>query len=326
MNFQRESHDFNAISWHGEGLVRPECVLATRSGAVYSADWRGGVAQILLDGTQSFFAAQVVDGEKMKPNGIALCADGSFLLAHLGDTRGGVFRLRRNGETTPVLTHVDGRDMPPTNFVVHDRQDRLYTTVSTRLQPRALGYRKTCNDGFIVLSDTKGDRIVADGLGYTNEIAFDASGKWLYVNETFTRTLSRFPVLSDGGLGAKQIVTEFGAGTFPDGMALDEEGGIWIVSIVSNRLIYVGLSGEQRIVLEDAEAVHLAEVERAYGSNTMGRPHLDGIKSKHFKNISSIAFAGANRRTGIFGCLLGDRLACVPMPVAGLAPIHWEYA
>jgi sugar lactone lactonase YvrE len=42
--------------------------------------------------------------------------------------------------------------------------------------------------------DTRGARIVADGLGYTNECAIDISGQWLYVNETFSRRLSRFPV------------------------------------------------------------------------------------------------------------------------------------
>jgi hypothetical protein len=313
------------VSWAGEGLVRPECVLATAKGSRYTSDWRSGVAHLLPNGTQTLYRAQPVDGETLKPNGIALCADGSFLLAHLGDERGGVFRLRRNGETTPVMTQVDGTDLPPTNFPLIDAKGRLYATVSTRLKPRALGYCKTCDDGFIVFSDARGTRIVADGLGYTNEIAFNASGEWLYVNETFTRRLSRFPVYPDGSLGEKEVFTEFGAGTFPDGMAFDEEGGLWIVSIVSNRLIRVDRDGNQTIWFEDVEATHLADVEAAYQSDTMGRPHLDRVHSQSLKNISSIAFGGADRRTAYFGCLLGDRLATLPMPVQGLRPVHWNY-
>ncbi len=312
-------------AWHGESLVRPECVLATSDGSLYSADWRSGVAHIPANGEQRFYAAREIDGERIKPNGIALCADGSFLLAHLGDERGGVFRLRRNGETTPVLTHIDGSDMPPTNYPLLDTKGRLYATVSTRLKPRALGYRKTCDDGFIVLHDETGTRIVADGLGYTNEIAFDASGKWLYVNETFTRRLSRFPVNANGSLGQKEVFTEFGAGTFPDGMAFDEAGAIWIVSIVSNRLIRVDPNGEQTVWLEDADPDHLAAVESAYLNSSMGRPHLDGIRSKVLRNISSIAFGGVDRRTGYLGCLLGDRIASLTMPAPGLAPLHWSY-
>jgi sugar lactone lactonase YvrE len=313
------------FNWHGSALVRPECVLTTADGSLYSADWRSGVAQVFANGQQVFYAAAAVDGERIKPNGIALCADGSFLLAHLGDERGGVFRLQRNGETTPVVTHVDGKELPPTNYPLLDARGRLYVTVSTRLKPRALGYRRTCSDGFIVLHDASGTRIVADGLGYTNEIAFDASGKWLYVNETFTRRLSRFAVHPDGSLGRKEVFTEFGAGTFPDGMAFDESGAIWIVSIVSNRLIRVAPNGEQCVWLEDADPGHLAAVEAAYESSTMGRAHLDGIRSNVLRNISSIAFGGADRRTGYLGCLLGDRIASLTMPAPGLTPLHWSY-
>jgi sugar lactone lactonase YvrE len=313
------------VGWCGEGLVRPECVLATADGSLYTADWRSGVAHTYADGRQVLYRAAPVDGEIIKPNGIALCEDGSFLLAHLGDERGGVFRLERTGETRPILTHVDGTDLPPTNFPLLDANGRLYVTVSTRLKPRALGYRKSCRDGFIVLYDSNGPRIVADGLGYTNEIAFDPSGQWLYVNETFARLLSRFPVRSDGSLGEKEVVTEFGGGTFPDGMAFDEEGALWVVSIVSNRLIRVDQSGAQTIWLEDADVAHLANVEAAYHAGTMGRPHLDGIRSRQLRNITSLAFGGADRRTGYIGCLLGDRIAAIAMPCSGLRPIHWNY-
>ena len=58
----------------------------------------------------------------------------------------------------------------------------------------------------------------------------------------------------------------------------------------------------------------------------MGRPHLDGSPSRVLRNISSIAFAGADRRTGLLGCLLGDNLATIAaMPSPGVAPAHWSY-
>lgn len=131
----------------GSGLVRPECVLATASGDLYSADWRGGVAHIAPDGSQRLYTAQVMDGEVLKPNGIALQNDGSFLLAHLGSELGGVFHLQRDGSTRPFLQTVHGIDLPPTNFVVSDSLGRTWITVSTRLKPRALGYRRSCQDG-----------------------------------------------------------------------------------------------------------------------------------------------------------------------------------
>jgi sugar lactone lactonase YvrE len=315
-----------SLAFIGEGLSRPECVLANAAGDLYAADWRGGVAHLQRDGQQSLYAGPGPDGIALKPNGIALRQDGSFLLAHLGDDAGGVFHLQRSGQVRPWLLQVDGVDLPPTNFVVEDGAGRCWVTVSTRLKPRALGYRRSCNDGFIVRVDARGAAIVADGLGYTNEVALHPSGQWLYVNETFARRLSRFALRPDGSLGAKQVVTEFGAGTFPDGLAFDEEGHAWVVSIVSNRLIRVAPDGRPTVWLEDADATHLAWVEAAFEAGTMGRPHLDGTPSRLLRNISSIAFSGSDRRTAVLGCLLGDRLATLRLPVAGVAPTHWHYA
>jgi sugar lactone lactonase YvrE len=309
----------------GSALVRPECVLANATGNLYSADWRGGVAHIRPDGSQALYAGPGPDGLALKPNGVALLRDGSFLVTHLGAEDGGVFRVQRDGQVEPWLQRVDGVDLPPTNFVVEDPHGRFWVTVSTRLVPRALGYRRSCSDGFIVRVDARGAVIVADGLGYTNEVALDPSGHWLYVNETFGRRLSRLALHADGSLGPKQVVTEFGPGTFPDGLAFDVEGHAWVVSIVSNRLIRVAPDGEQTVWLEDADADHLAQVESAFDAGTMGRPELDGIKSRCLRNISSIAFTGPERRRAVLGCLLGDSLATLDMPVAGVAPTHWNY-
>ena len=313
------------VRWTGAGLNRPECVLTNAHGDIYTADWRSGVAHIQPDGSQRFYPAHAMDGEVLKPNGIALLKDGSFLLAHLGADRGGIFRLHRDGTTSPWLLQADGLDLPPTNFVVEDHAGRFWVTVSTRLSPRSLGYRKTCNDGFVVMVDAKGARIVADGLGYTNECAVDRTGQWLYVNETFTRRLSRFVIRVDGSLGPKEVFAEFGPGTFPDGVVQDAEGAFWVTSIVSNRLIRVTPDGRQTVWLEDCEPEHLAWVEAAYQASEMGRPHLDGVKAKLLRNTSSLAFGGADLRTGYLGCLLGDALPTLRMPVAGHPPIHWSY-
>jgi sugar lactone lactonase YvrE len=154
----------------------------------------------------------------------------------------------------------------------------------------------------------------------------DPSGKWLYVNETFARRLSRFAIASDGSLGVKQVVTEFGAGIYPDGLAFDVDGGVWVVSIVSNSLVHVAPSGQQTLHIQDVDAEHLAWVEAAYQAGSMDRPHLDGVKSKQLKNISSIAFAGPDLRQAYLGCLLGQSILKISMPVQGVAPTHWNYS
>ncbi len=313
-----------SLSFVGSGLLRPECVLATRAGDLYSADWRGGVAHLRPDGSQTLYAGQLPGGRALRPNGIALRPDGSFLLADLGEELGGVFELSRDGAVRPLLERVDGLDLPPTNFVHQDARGRIWVTVSTRHRPRAAAYRADVADGFIVLLDARGARLVAEGLGYTNEALPGPDGEHLYVNETFARRLSRFRIAADGSLGARETVAQFGAGTFPDGLAFDAEGGIWITSVVSNRVIRVAPDGTQQLVLEDADAAHLDWVEQAYRSGTMGRPHLDRAAGKVLQNISSLAFGGPELRTAYLGCLLGTRLAWFRSPIAGHPPAHWN--
>ncbi|HBK06313.1 MAG TPA: hypothetical protein DDZ81_10665 [Acetobacteraceae bacterium] len=309
----------------GTGLKRPECVLADQRGNLYTADWRGGVAHIRPDGTQVLYACTLPGNRPARPNGIALRRDGSFLFTDLGTDLGGVFALSRDGTVRPFLEAVDGIPLPPSNFVVEDAQGRVWITVSTRHVPRALGYRHDVADGFIVLVDRRGARIVADGLGYTNEVVLDASGNWLYVNETFARVTSRFPVRHDGSLGQREVFVEHGAGTYPDGMAFDEDGHLWIVSIISNRVLRVSPDRAIATIVEDCDPEHLAWVERAYIAGEIDRPHLDDVKSQMLRNISSIAFGGTDRRTAYLGCLLDDAIYAFRSPVAGLAPAHWNW-
>lgn len=314
----------DSLTFVGSDLARPECVLCTAAGDVFVADWRGGVTRIAPDGAQRLCAAKHPDGGPLQPNGIALAADGSFLLAHLGAETGGVFRLTGDGSALPFVLEADGVALPPSNFVLEDGEGRVWITVSTRRTPRALGYRRDAGDGFIVLADRAGARIVADRLGFANEVALDPTGEWLYVNETFARRLSRFRIGRGGALGPKEVVTTFGEGTYPDGLAFDAEGHAWIVSIISNRVLRVAPDGTPTVIVEDADPAHIAWTEAAWRTGELGRPHLDRAVSRVLKNTSSIAFGGADLRTAYLGCLLDTRLPVFRAPVAGHPPPHWH--
>jgi len=316
----------NEVAFVGSGLERPECVLCHRSGRLVVSDWSGGggVAIVEVDGR----VRRILAGDRerpLRPNGIALLPGGGFLLAHLGAADGGVWRLDADGRTEPVLLEVDGAPLPPTNFVHRDQAGRLWVTVSTRQRPRSLGYRPDLADGFIVLVDDTGARIVADRLGYANECLVDPATQRLYVNETFARRLTAFDIGPGGRLTNRRTVAEFGAGTFPDGLTIDNEGGVWITSVVSNRVLRVAVDGGQELILEDCDPEHLAWVEQAYQTGEMGRPHLDTVRSGRLRNVSSLAFGGPDLRTAYLGCLLGDAIARFPVPFAGQPPPHWSY-
>ncbi len=311
------------LQFVGHGLCRPECVLATSDGILHVADWRGGVTTIAPDGTQ---VTVLANGDfRPKPNGIAIHPTGGWLIAHLGDTTGGIFHLATNGDLSLVLLEIDGVPLPPTNYVHIDDAGRIWVTVSTRKSPRSLGYRADCDDGFIVLVDANGARIVADGLGYTNECVIHPISRQLYVNETFARRLTRFDVKENGDLINKSTISKFGPGTYPDGLTFDSEGCVLVTSIVSNRGIRGHENGTQEELLEDHDPDLVTEIEEAFLADRMSAKHLSQSSGKHLKNISSAAFGGADLRTVFLGCLLGDCIAKFQHPCPGLAPSHWHW-
>jgi hypothetical protein len=55
------------------------------------------------------------------------------------------------------------------------------------------------------------------------------------------------------------------------------------------------------------------------------RPTWTASAASVLRNISSIAFGGADRRTAVLGCLLGDRLATCACRWPASRPIHWNY-
>ncbi len=309
----------------GVGLVRPECVLCTASGDVFVSDWRGGVTRIRPDGRQQLYAAAGGDGPRpVKTNGFAILPDRSFLLAHLDDASGGVWRLTVDGHCTPYLLELDGRPLEPTNFVHVDPVGRTWITVSTRLIPRMRARRPDVADGYVVLVDGSGARIVADGLAFTNEAKVDPSGRWLYVNETFGRRVSRFEIRANGDLGPIRTVAQFDHGVFPDGLDFDRDGGVWITSVFSNRLIRIDADGNRSTVLEDFDPEFLDTVDSMLASGALATTDVAPTPARLIRNLSSSAFGGPDRRTLYLGCLQGDRIYRLPSPVAGARPSHWN--
>ena len=308
------------VQWLGEGLDRPECVLCTSGGDSFVSK-RDGLSRVAADGTTTH--RKLGANPDWMINGFAIDHDGSFLLANLGLV-GGVWRWSPAGGLQPFLTEVGGTKLPcAVNYVGIDAQRRAWVSISTRLFPRDLGFKRGVLDGFIVLVDAKGARIVADGIGFTNESHIDPAGRYVYVNETYARRTSRFALKPDGSLGPKETVTEFRDGAFPDGMAFDAEGHLWVACVVANRLIRVAPDGKQTIMLDDSDPEVCRRAEAACTADTFDRAILNLGETRSLRNLASIAFGGADLRTVHLGSLGGTRLARFRSPVAGARPHHW---
>lgn len=315
--------DPSDVDYVGTGLARPECVLTTHSGDLFVSDKRGGVCHIAADGTTTFIEARNhPDG--FMPNGIALMPNRDIIIANLGEA-GGVWRMTPDGTLSLVLSELDGKTLPPPNFVGIDRQDRLWVTYSTWQLPREKSFRKGFADGFIVVVDGQGPRIVAESIGFTNEAIVDPTGQWLYVNETIGRRTIRFPILDGAHLGEREVVATYPPATFPDGFTFDCEGGVWIVSVSSNRVIRAAPDGTTHIVLEDADPDRMEAVEAAFHDDRFGREEIDAGKCRPLGNLASIAFGGPDLKTVYLGSLHGTQIATFRSPIAGAEPVHWNF-
>jgi sugar lactone lactonase YvrE len=312
--------DLATVRPFGRDLHRPECVVACHDGSVFVPDWRGGVTRMRPDGAQDSLLPPGL--EWLRPNSLTLEPGGSMVLAHLDDHAGGVFRLWSDGAHEPVLTEFDGRPLPPTNFVLADGED-LWVTVSTRTVPRYPARRPNCRDGYVLRLRRGRAELVADHLGFTNEVRIDPERRYLYVVETFARRISRFP-LSDSGLGPQEVFAELGAGHYPDGIAFDVEGALWVTSIFSNRLLRITPDRHVHLVLDDADPAFVAGIDGDYASGRLAQAgHVD-VPPRTLGNVSSLAFGGPDLSTLYLGCLVKSEINVTASPVAGFPMPHWK--
>jgi hypothetical protein len=172
--------DRSAIRHIGHDLQRPECILAERDGTLWAADARGGVTRIAPDGSQQFVgqraderfatsAATTADAFEAKftqgtlPNGLAFTAEGDILISNFGTDR--LELMARDGRTRTLHDRIDGLPIGKVNFVLRDRRNRIWLTVSTRVNPWTAAAARRVRDGYIAVVDEHGLRVVADARG-----------------------------------------------------------------------------------------------------------------------------------------------------------------
>jgi sugar lactone lactonase YvrE len=303
----------------GSGLNRPECVLAALDGSLYTCDWTLGIARTAPDGTTGPALETDLIGQGFRPNGIAMTADGDFLFANLG-RGGGVWRVGRTGEASPFATELDGDRIPHANFVLVDG-DRVWITISTTTRNHQ-HYTAEEKSGQILLVQDGVVTVVADGLNWTNEVRVSPDGKHLFVNETFACRTTRYEIAANGAL-SDPVRIIFPSDTYPDGLAFDSEGGLWIVCVITNRLIRVAPDLTWTVLFEDL-APSGRESIATYAEGRLTWTQLAQSRGSRVSNLSSVAFGGSDLKTLYLGGLGVDAIQVLPSPVAGMPMAHWR--
>src|SRR5689334_11044867 len=215
------------ITQVGNGLQRPECILAERDGTLWAADARGGVARLDPDGSQhsitqqrsqSFAGASSEASRYLEgtlPNGLAFARNGDILISNFGTDCLEV--MTRDGATRVLADSIDGEPIGKVNFVLRDSKDRIWITISTRIKNWMHALRTDLKDGYLARYEDGKFRIVADGFGFTNEIRFDAKEEFLYVVETTGGCITRLRIDEHGTPRDREVFgpSRLGKGAWP---------------------------------------------------------------------------------------------------------------
>jgi len=325
--------DRSSISYVGEGLQRPECILAERDGSLWAADARGGVVHIRPDGSQRLVAqraeatfAQAADDETRfitgtLPNGLAFARNGDLLISNFGTDRLEV--MTRDGETRMLVNAIDGEPIGKVNFVLRDSRDRVWLTISTRTKNWMRAMSPAIVDGYVALYDRGRLRMVADGFHFTNEIRLDAREKWLYVAETCARRITRLRVLDDGSLVDREVFGPVDHGAFIDGIAFDAHGNLWGTHVMTDRIFAITPDGDLRILLDDHNSEAGRALMEAFARDETTPELMLACGGTIAPWFASVTFGGRDLRTVYIGSLRATRIPYFRSPVAGLPMVHW---
>ncbi len=328
--------DPQSIRYVGEGLQRPECILAEPDGSLWSADARGGVVKISPDGTQKIitqslnttFTETADEAERFVsgtlPNGLAFARNGDILISNFGTDRLEIMN-RETGDTRVLYDSIDGKPIGKVNFVLRDSRDRIWLTVSTMVPNWMDAASSLKHDGYVAMADEKGLRIVADGFAFTNEIRLDAREEWLYVVETTGMKITRLRVADDGSLSDRETFGPESHGAFIDGIAFDSFGNLWGTHVMTDRIFAITPEGDLRILLDDDKGSQagkdlLSAFARGEGSPELMMKCGGGIASW----MASLTFGGRDLRNVYIGSLRSTRTPWFRSPVAGLPMVHWK--
>ncbi|MEU5262513.1 SMP-30/gluconolactonase/LRE family protein [Amycolatopsis sp. NPDC021455] len=98
--------------------------------------------------------------------------------------------------------------------------------------------------GVILFVSPSGEvRQVAEDIAFGNGMALTPDGATLIVAESYANRLTAFSVRPDGGLANRRVWADLGDG-YPDGIALDASGAVWVADVPHKSCTRVREGGE----------------------------------------------------------------------------------
>ncbi len=93
-------------------------------------------------------------------------------------------------------------------------------------------------------------RTVSDGINLTNGMGFSPDGKILYHCDARADHLRAYDITADGDVAGWRVFAEINSGTTPDGMAVAEDGSVWVALAHGGAVAVFEPDGSKRMELE----------------------------------------------------------------------------
>jgi gluconolactonase len=197
----------------GYGLIEGPRVDA-RGNLHFSDVTNGGVYRRAPDGR-----IETVVPRRRGVGGIALHADGGLVIS------GRNICHVRDGETRVLL---EMEDVPGFNDLYTDQQGRVYTG-SMRTDPFGGSEPRTPGEMYRIEAEGRAVELYGD-VSLTNGIGFSPDGQRLYHSDSARQHIIVHDIAPDGTAKNRQVFAELKRGS-PDGLAVDEEGGVWTAAV-----------------------------------------------------------------------------------------------
>lgn len=224
------------------GLDHPECATRGPDGALYAGGEAGQIYRINGDGSVRELAST---GGFIY--GVTLDGSGNVYACDYGNAS--VKRISPNGDVTTYTPGTADRPMRVPNFAAFDDAGWLYVTDSG-----GWGY----DDGVIYRVAPGGSTTVWSDLAprFPNGCCLDRDGSALLVVESHGRVIVRIPIEDDGAAGKPVDIADL-IGSQPDGLALAEDGSMFVGCYRPDRIYRVQPDGSADVIAEDPDGVVL---------------------------------------------------------------------
>jgi sugar lactone lactonase YvrE len=172
-----------------------------------------------------------------QPSGLGWLPEGSLLIVSMTDCK--LLFLDSSGELAE-FAHLSSLASFHCNDMVVDSLGRAYVG---NFGFDFLAGAEPSGAELIMVTPDGAASVVARDMKFPNGTVITPDGKTMIVGETWGGALTAFDIAADGSLSGRRIWAQL-EGAIPDGICLDEAGGIWVASPVSSEVLRVVEGGE----------------------------------------------------------------------------------